>query len=240
MGFTSFDPSHACYSSSSAYSPESFSLSMPVAPADLTTRRACLPVSSCRCLASSSECVTIQMRVCPSAEAIRRASGASSGRMQAGLRLVQRDQRRPPVAHQRAEQTQRFERAIRRRRRSAAPREARDCGLSGSSGPRLRRAAWRGCLNSDDISTKRCRNVGDRSEENEWIVLGGNETASPPESGSFEVDRVDDQGATFDEVCGRDTPLQRVLEQAGAKPLADPVLIGRKLSQQQAGDGVGR
>jgi len=87
---------------------------------------------------------------------------------------------------------------------------------------------------------KRCCNIGDRPEEDQWIVFRGNEAASDPERSSFDVNRVDDQSATSNEARGRDTALQRMLEQAGANSLADPILIGRKLSEQQARDGVGR
>ena len=66
------------------------------------------------------------------------------------------------------------------------------------------------------------------------------ETARRPKRSSFNVNRVDDQSATANEACGRNTALQGMFEQAGANSLADPVPIRRKLSQQQAGDRVGR
>src|SRR5258706_2541501 len=53
--------------------------------------------------------------------------------------------------------------------------------------------------------------------------------APAPERSSFDVNRVDSQRATSDEVCGRDAALQGMLEQARANPLADPILIRRKL-----------
>jgi len=48
---------------------------------------------------------------------------------------------------------------------------------------------------------------------------------------SFDVKRVDNQGATSNDACGHDTALQRMLEQAAANSLADPILISRKLSE---------
>jgi hypothetical protein len=92
----------------------------------------------------------------------------------------------------------------------------------------------------EDSLAKRCCNIGDRPEEDQWIVSRGNEAASYPERSSFNVKRVDDQGATSHEARGRDTALQRMPERAGANSLADPIPIGRKLSEQQVRDGVGR
>lgn len=53
-------------------------------------------------------------------------------------------------------------------------------------------------------------------EQDERIVLCGNKAAPPPERCSLGVNRVDDQRATCDEVCGRDAALQCIFEQAGA------------------------
>ena len=61
-----------------------------------------------------------------------------------------------------------------------------------------------------------------------------------PERGSFDVNRVDNQRTTSDEVCGRDAALQCVFEQACANSFANPVLIRRELPQQQARHGIGR
>ncbi|RXH26186.1 hypothetical protein XH99_21965 [Bradyrhizobium nanningense] len=46
--------------------------------------------------------------------------------------------------------------------------------------------------------------------------------------------------ASSDQACGRDAAPECMLEQAGADPLADPILVGRELSQQEAGNGVRR
>ncbi|OPY95015.1 hypothetical protein A5906_10140 [Bradyrhizobium sacchari] len=51
------------------------------------------------------------------------------------------------------------------------------------------------------------------------------------ERGSFVIDCVDDQCASSDQACRRDAALERMLDQAGADSLADPILIGRELSQ---------
>jgi hypothetical protein len=90
------------------------------------------------------------------------------------------------------------------------------------------------------VSAKRCCYVSDRPEQDEWIVLRGYETAPLPEHSRLDVNRVDEQRATSDEICGRDTALQCMFEQARASSLAYPILIRRKLPEQQAGDGVGR
>ena len=44
------------------------------------------------------------------------------------------------------------------------------------------------------------------------------------------VNGVDNQRATSDEACGRDAALQCMFEQAHANAFANPILIGRKLS----------
>ena len=86
----------------------------------------------------------------------------------------------------------------------------------------------------------RSGDVCDRPEKNQRIILGRDESASLPEFCGFHIDRMDDQSASTDQAGGGDAALQRVADKARSNSPPDPVLIGRKLSEKQAGNRIGR
>jgi hypothetical protein len=87
---------------------------------------------------------------------------------------------------------------------------------------------------------RRCGNVRDRSKQYLRVILRWNKPASHPKLRGLDINSVDDQRASADELGGCHAALQRVLEQACTNSFADPILICRQLSQQQAGDRSGR
>jgi len=98
----------------------------------------------------------------------------------------------------------------------------------------------RGAGDSVRRGADRCGNISDRPKQDQWIIFRRDKSASRPKIRRLDVDSVDDQRASADEIRGYHTALQRMLEQPCTNSLADPILICRELSQQQAGDRIGR
>jgi hypothetical protein len=86
----------------------------------------------------------------------------------------------------------------------------------------------------------RCSDFGDRPEQNQGIILRGNEPAALPEICGLDIDGIDHQRATTDQSGSCCATPQSMPQKPGANPLANPILIRRKLAQKQARDGIWR
>jgi hypothetical protein len=86
----------------------------------------------------------------------------------------------------------------------------------------------------------RCCDVGDRPKQDQRIIFRRNKSASGPKACRLDVNGVDDQRPSAHEIRGCHTALQCMLEQPSTNSLADPILICRELSQQQARYRIGR
>ena len=87
---------------------------------------------------------------------------------------------------------------------------------------------------------QRCGNVRDGSEENERIVFRGHKTPPAPELRGFVIDGVDHQGTPADQPCRMDAALERMFHQTCADALPYPSGVRCKLTEKQAGNGIGR
>src|SRR5690606_9391053 len=71
-----------------------------------------------------------------------------------------------------------------------------------------------------------------------WIVSGREKSSPAPEGGSLVIDRVDHERAAADEAGCMSAALECMFQEASTDPAPDPVDIGRKLAEQQAGNRI--
>lgn len=83
-------------------------------------------------------------------------------------------------------------------------------------------------------SSKRRRNVGDGTNQNERIIPGWEKSSSLPEGRCFHIDSVDEQRPTANELCHRDATLQSMFQQAGPDTAAGPGEVRCELAEQEA------
>lgn len=82
--------------------------------------------------------------------------------------------------------------------------------------------------------------VLDRAHEHRRIVPRGNEAPALPIALGLGVDRPHHHCAAADDVGAGDAAMQRVLDQAAADALSGIAMVDGELSNQQAGDRIGR
>ncbi len=78
------------------------------------------------------------------------------------------------------------------------------------------------------------------AHEDRWIVPGTDEAPTLPIAFGFSIDRPDDSGTAADDLGSSDTAAQRILDQSAADTLSGVMLIDRKLSNEEARNGVRR
>lgn len=98
----------------------------------------------------------------------------------------------------------------------------------------------RDLLDFHSFFRQHCGDVGNRAQPDQRIVLRRNEASPLPELGSLVINSIDHQRPSANEASGLNTPLKGMLHQAGADPLSGPGRIRRKLTEKQAGNGIGR
>ena len=101
-------------------------------------------------------------------------------------------------------------------------------------------ALWMRALRRSVARHDRCRNVGERPDEDQRIIFRSDKAAPFPKIRGLDIDGVDDEGTPANQAGRRYTTLQRMFQQAGPDAFADVILIRRKLSQQQARNRIWR
>jgi hypothetical protein len=83
-------------------------------------------------------------------------------------------------------------------------------------------------------------NVGDRPEQDQRIIFRRNKATPFPKIRSLDVDGIDNECTPANQAGRSYTTLQRMLKQSSTNSFSDVILICRKLSQQQARNGIRR
>lgn len=90
------------------------------------------------------------------------------------------------------------------------------------------------------VGRERCRDVRDRPEQGERIILGRSETPSLPKPDCLVVDSSDHERTSPYELRGYHAPSQSMLDEPGSDATSAPTSVRRKLSQEQARHRVRR